>query len=232
MAITLRPSKSRGHANHGWLDSYHSFSFADYYDPKHMSFRSLRVINEDRVAGAEGFGTHPHKNMEILTYVIEGQLEHEDSMGHKATIEPGEIQKISAGTGIAHSEYNASKTDTVHLLQIWIIPNKQNITPSYQQVSMKNFNQNGLNLFASPQGGEGIIKMEQDVNVFRGFLTREHTADFALRKARGAWVQMISGKLELNGHELMAGDGAAIEEVEQLEFKTHETSEFLLFDLV
>jgi quercetin 2,3-dioxygenase len=229
--MILRKSKDRGHADHGWLKSYFSFSFADYYDPKFMGFRTLRVINEDWVAPAQGFGEHPHRDMEILTFIVEGELQHKDSMGHEAVIHKGEVQKISAGTGIAHSEFNASEKDTVHLLQIWILPQTTGIKPSYQQVALKDFNKEGLNLIASGKGGKGIIKFEQDIEVYRGYLSQAGSVIYQLKPSRAAWVQMIEGDLIVNGQVLTAGDGLAIEAEPKLDISSKSPAEFLLFDL-
>ncbi len=217
--ITIRKSKERGHAEHGWLESYHSFSFSDYYDPKFMGFRTLRVINEDWVAPAEGFGAHPHKDMEILTYIIEGQLKHKDSMGHESVIKAGDVQKMSAGSGIKHSEFNASDKETVHLLQIWIVPAKTGIQPTYQEKSLED--QEGLQ--AIP------ITFEQDVQVYRGQL--KESAGHVLKAGRGAWVQVVKGTMELNGKALEQGDAAAVEEEKELVFTPKGSVEFLLFDL-
>jgi len=204
--ITIRSSKDRGHAQHGWLDSYHTFSFADYFDPAHMGFHTLRVVNEDKVTPGEGFGTHPHRDMEILTYVIEGQLKHRDSMGHEVIIKAGDIQKITAGTGISHSEFNASQTEAVHLLQIWIIPDTKGLR-------------------ALP------VKFHQDVTVYRGLLSAGKPLERKFSAGRAGWVQMVKGEMALNNQTLKAGDGAAIEEEEQISFLSKSSAEFLLFDL-
>ena len=219
--ITIRKSKDRGHAEHGWLDSYHTFSFADYFDPNHQNFRTLRVINEDKVMPGEGFGTHPHRDMEILTYVIEGQLKHRDSMGHEAIIKAGEIQKITAGTGITHSEFNASKTEFVHLLQIWIIPDKKGLKPSYQEETLPDTK----GLVALP------VKFHQDVTVFRGLLSAGKPLEHKFLAGRAGWVQMVKGNMMLNGQSLTTGDGAAIEEEKKISFLGKAPAEFLLFDL-
>lgn len=230
--IRLRPSAERGHVNLGWLDTHHTFSFGDYYDPAHMSFRSLRVINEDYVDGGQGFGTHPHKDMEILTYVIEGALAHKDSMGTSATIKAGDVQKMSAGTGVSHSEFNPSPKDKVHLLQIWVLPAQKGITPSYEQFALpKPDDKNPLQLIASPKGGKNIIVFHQDVDLYRGILNKGKEHAFDVRPGRGVWVQMIKGKLGLNGQTLNKGDGAAVEGLDRLTLKAVEDAEFLLFDL-
>lgn len=219
--ITVRKAKDRGHAQHGWLDSYHTFSFADYFDPAHTGFRTLRVINEDRVAPGEGFGTHPHRDMEILTYVIEGQLKHRDSMGHEALIKAGDVQKITAGTGITHSEFNASKSEKVHLLQIWILPDRTGLKPSYQEATLKE----GKGLMALP------VKFNQDATVYRGKLEPGESLEHVLAAGRVGWVQMVEGGLALNGKPLVAGDGAAAEGEAKLNFSSKTKAEFLLFDL-
>jgi quercetin 2,3-dioxygenase len=221
--ITIRKSQDRGLAQHGWLDSYHSFSFADYYDLQWMGFRSLRVINEDRVAPAQGFGSHPHRDMEIITYVLSGQVKHIDSMGNEGVINSGEIQKMSAGTGILHSELNASSKEEVHLLQIWIIPDKNGLKPVYEQHLLPADQQNSLFVFP--------ITIHQDAKVFRGRLTKGHELDFDLKKDRGVWVQVISGSLSINTNSLGAGDAALIEKESKLKFSSLNACEFLLFDL-
>jgi redox-sensitive bicupin YhaK (pirin superfamily) len=221
--ITIRKSQDRGHAQHGWLDSYHSFSFADYHDPKWMGFRTLRVINEDRVAPGQGFGSHPHKDMEIITYVLSGQLKHKDSMGNEGLINPGEIQKMSAGTGVVHSEFNASTKEEVHLLQIWIMPDAKGLQPAYEQKLLPAIQQNIF--FAFP------VTIHQDVKVFRGKLSKGHSLSYELSKERGSWVQMISGSLSINTNSLEAGDAAIIEKEISLQFTSKSSCEFLLFDL-
>ena len=183
--ITIRKSQDRGHAQHGWLDSFHSFSFADYYDPQWMGFRSLRVINEDRVAAAQGFGSHPHKDMEIITYVLSGQVKHKDSMGNEGIINPGEVQKMSAGTGVVHSEFNASSKKEVHLLQIWIIPDTKGLAPAYEQNLLPEDQKDSLVVFP--------VNIHQDAKIFRGRLSKGHELVHKLSKGRGAWVQVISG---------------------------------------
>jgi len=221
--IVIRKSQDRGHAQHGWLDSYHSFSFADYYDPQWMGFRSLRVINEDRVAPAQGFGFHPHKDMEIITYVLSGQLKHKDSMGNEGVINPGEVQKMSAGTGVVHSEFNASSKEEVHLLQIWIMPDAKGLKPAYEQNLLPMDQQNSL--FAFP------VTIHQDAKVFRGRLSKGHELSYKLGQERGAWLQMISGLLKVNANSLEAGDAALIEKETSLGFLAQSNCEFLFFDL-
>ncbi len=230
--IQLRPSEERGHADHGWLQSQFSFSFADYYDPAHMGFRALRVINEDHIEAGQGFGSHPHKDMEILTYVLKGSLQHKDSMGTSAVIKAGDVQKMSAGTGVTHSEFNPSKTEKTHLLQIWIVPANKGIAPNYEQYALpKPDDKNPLQLIASSQGGANIIRFYQDVELYRGILKKGAQCSHVLRPQRGVWLQMITGAVDLNGNPLKAGDAAADEHEGALMIKAREDSEFLLFDL-
>jgi quercetin 2,3-dioxygenase len=192
--ITIRPAKERGHANHGWLDTYHTFSFADYYDPKNVHFRSLRVINEDRVAPGYGFGTHPHNDMEIITYVLEGALAHKDSMGNGSSIVPGEVQRMSAGTGVMHSEFNHSKGEEVHLYQIWIFPEKKGVEPSYEQKFFPDEEKlNRLRVIASPQAEDGSVKIHQDAKVLAALLEDGKSVSYDLKKGRGAWIQLARG---------------------------------------
>lgn len=230
--IQVRKSSDRGHANHGWLDSYHTFSFADYFDPQFMGYRSLRVINEDRVEAKQGFGTHPHRDMEILTYVISGQLAHKDSMGSGSTIRPGQVQKMTAGTGITHSEFNASDKEAVHLLQIWIVPHLRGLKPSYEEYTLAPPDEkNPLLLIGSLDGGKNIVKFNQDVLLYRGILSSGQSLGYSMKPGRGVWVQMVKGQLAVNDVSLSAGDGAAIEKLAQLSFQVVQPSEFLLFDL-
>ena len=230
--ITLRPSNERGHANHGWLDSYHSFSFANYYDPAHMGFRALRVINEDRVAPGRGFGTHPHRDMEIITYVLAGSVAHKDSMGNAATITAGEVQRITAGTGIAHSEFNPSDTEELHLLQIWILPDAADLTPSYaEQVFLPAAKQGNWALIASKQETGDAVHINQDVDLYATMLTAGDTRTFELRPDRHAWIQVAQGKISLNGISMEAGDGATVSNETLLDFQAHSDAEVLLFDL-
>jgi redox-sensitive bicupin YhaK (pirin superfamily) len=221
--ITIRKSHDRGHAQHGWLDTYHSFSFADYYDPQWIGFRSLRVINEDRVAAAQGFGSHPHRDMEIITYVLSGQLKHKDSMGNEGIINPGEVQKMSAGTGVVHSEFNASSKEEVHLLQIWIIPDTKDLKPAYEQNLLPPDQQNSLIAFP--------VTIHQDAKVFRGRLSKGYDLSYQLNKEHGVWIQVISGTLSINESSLEEGDAAQIEKETQLQLKSKSRCEFLLFDL-
>lgn len=230
--ITRRPSQERGHANHGWLDSYHTFSFADYYDPKHMGFRHLRVINEDRVQPEGGFGTHSHHDMEIITYVLEGSLEHRDSMGNQSIIVPGDVQRMSAGIGVTHSEYNPSHTEPVHLLQIWILPEKKGLPPSYQQRAFQTEEKRGaLRLIGSRGGRDGSIAVHQDVDLFTTLLEPGERVAHRLQTHRHAWLQVVGGAVALNGTLLFAGDGAAVSDEDRLEITASKSSEVLLFDL-
>jgi redox-sensitive bicupin YhaK (pirin superfamily) len=218
--ITIRKAEERGHANYGWLDTYHTFSFAQYYDPQQINFRSLRVINEDKVIGGKGFHTHGHHDMEILTYVLEGELEHQDSLGTGSVIRHGEIQRMSAGTGIKHSEFNHSATNPLHLLQIWIIPDPKNLEPSYEQKAIE-FSSHTLQLIASPTG----------VNLYAGILPLGQSLTHSLAPSRYGWLQVARGQITVNGVHLRAGDGAAISEETSLAIQSLEDSEILLFDL-
>jgi quercetin 2,3-dioxygenase len=233
--ISVLKSEQRGHANHGWLDSYHTFSFANYYNPKFMGYRALRVINEDVVAPGQGFGAHPHNDMEILTYVLEGALEHKDSMGNTGVIRPGELQHMSAGTGVRHSEYNASKTDPVHLLQIWVLPNKRGVTPAYDQKAFAEVDRRGkLKLLAAGQVNESdAMPIHQDAKIFASLLSQGESVSHTLASGRGAWLQVARGSVSLNGTTLNAGDGAAVEEESKLTVTgaSDEPAEVLLFDL-
>lgn len=231
--IQLRKSGERGFFDHGWLKTHHSFSFADYRDPKWMGFRSLRVINEDWVAPGEGFPTHSHRDMEIITYVLKGVLAHKDSMGTASEIKPGEVQRMSAGTGVTHSEYNHMSLEPVHLLQIWILPERRSLAPGYEQ---KMFplagKRNTLRLVASPAGGDAV-KIHQDVKLYDSRLEKGHTVKHALAPGRGFWIQVISGKIQANGHAAEAGDGLLGEGETELKISVpgDEPGEFILFDL-
>jgi len=227
--IELRHRDERGHFDHGWLNTYHTFSFDRYYDPQHMGFRALRVINEDRVAPAQGFGTHPHRDMEILTYILEGALEHKDSMGTGSVIRPGEIQRMSAGTGVTHSEFNPSRNEPVHLLQIWILPEATGIKPSYEQKEFNRDEMRGkLRLIAAREPVTGAVKIHQDVRLYATILEGQ-TITYDLQKGRFAWLQVARGSLQLDGIKLEAGDGAAVAESETLQITGN--GEALLFDL-
>ena len=209
--ITVRKSEARGHAKHGWLDSYHTFSFANYYDPNQMNFRSLRVINEDIINPAKGFGTHGHEDMEIITYVLEGALEHKDSLGTGAVIRPGEVQRMSAGTGIQHSEFNHSQTDPVHLLQIWLLPDTNGLSPSYEQRDFPVAERHGkLRLVAARDARDGAVKIYQDVDLYAAILDKNSQVAHSLDSNRHAWVQVARGSILLNGLALENGDGAAV----------------------
>lgn len=230
--IKVRRSNERGHADHGWLNTFHTFSFAGYYDPENMGFRSLRVINEDRVAPGAGFPTHPHRDMEILTYVVEGGLAHKDSMGSGAVITPGEIQKMSAGLGVTHSEFNASDTEPVHLLQIWIEPNELGLTPSYDQIALPRRAANGsFDLIAGPEGGDHAVQIHQDAHVYRGLLAADSEGKHKLGAGRHAYIQVIRGSVTINGQTLIDGDGAAISDEPSIDWEALADTELLLFDL-
>lgn len=230
--ITLRKSEDRGHANHGWLDTYHTFSFANYYDPKHMGFRALRVINEDRVSPTAGFGTHGHRDMEIITYVLEGALEHKDNIGNGSVIQPGEVQRMSAGTGILHSEFNHSETEAVHLLQIWLLPDKEGLSPSYEQRNFSPAKTPGkLHLVAAKDGREGAVTVHQDVDLYAARLKAGDRISHSLKPQRHAWVQVARGAITLNGLSLDTSDGAAISNETEVVIEATQDAEFLLFDL-
>lgn len=229
--IKVRRANERGHADHGWLNSYHTFSFANYYDPQHVGFRALRVINEDRVQGGKGFGTHPHQDFEIISYVISGALKHQDSMGHAAVMKAGDVQRISAGTGIAHSEFNNSPTEPVHFLQIWLLPSRKGFPPSYAQQSFVNAPTDTLTLVCSPDGGNKSIKINQDVDLFIGKLAAKGKIIHPMREQRHAWVQLIEGDLDLNGKKLSPGDGASLDDENEIQFESAKGAHFLLFDL-
>jgi redox-sensitive bicupin YhaK (pirin superfamily) len=230
--ITIRKSIERGHANHGWLDSYHTFSFANYYDRDYTNFRSLRVINEDRIAGGGGFATHGHRDMEIVTYVLSGELEHKDSLGTGSIIRHGEIQRMSAGTGILHSEFNHSPDAPVHLLQIWIVPDRQDIEPSYEQKAIDLAKNLGtLQRIASPSGEGNAVKIHQDTSLYAGILPSGTNMTHDLDPSRHAWLQVARGVITLNGERLEAGDGVAIEREEKVAIAALEDAEILLFDL-
>ena len=233
--ITLRPAAERGHFDHGWLNTYHTFSFADYHDPRHTHFRGLRVINEDTVQPGGGFGTHPHRDMEIITYIVQGALAHKDSMGTGSTIVPGDVQRMSAGTGVLHSEFNHSRDELVHLLQIWIFPSERGLKPSYEQKRFAAEEKlNRLRLVASPDASDGSVILHSDVRVYGSLLEPGTSVTHALAQGRGAWIQVVSGAIEVNGKRLAAGDGAGIENEPSLTISGRSESgrsEFLLFDL-
>ena len=230
--ITIRPAEERGHTNLGWLDSYHTFSFGDYHDSGHMGFSDLRVINEDRVKPGKGFGTHGHRDMEILSLVLEGALEHKDSMGTGSTIRPGDVQRMSAGTGVTHSEFNPSKDAPVHFLQIWILPERTGLRPEYEQKSFPEAERHGrLRLVASRDGRDGSVAIHQSASVYVASLDAGQRVEHRPASGRSAWVQLARGSLELNGKALEAGDGAAIGGEAELAIAALEPSELLLFDL-
>jgi redox-sensitive bicupin YhaK (pirin superfamily) len=228
--ITIRRGEDRGHADHGWLDTYHTFSFADYHDPEHMGFRALRVINEDRVAAGRGFGTHGHRDMEIISYVLEGALAHRDSIGTDGVIRPGDVQRMSAGTGVMHSEMNGSDSEPAHFLQIWILPERRNITPGYEQKSIDDEQRRGrLHLVAGPERGNGAVTIHQDVRLYTALLDGQSaTHDFDY--GRYGWIQVARGEAEVNGQRLKAGDGAAIADENSVTI-AGTGAEVLLFDL-
>jgi redox-sensitive bicupin YhaK (pirin superfamily) len=230
--ITIRKLSERGQANFGWLDSRHTFSFGQYYDPNHMGFSSLRVINEDKVTPGAGFGTHGHRDMEIITYVLEGALEHKDSIGTGSIIRAGEVQRMSAGTGILHSEFNHSNSSPVHFLQIWLLPQTKGLTPSYeQQYTHLTQTPGQLKLIASPNGGDGTLKVHQDVNLYGAVLSTGDRIRHTFNSDRQGWLQVARGALKLNETTLQAGDGTAIGDQSHLEITATEDAEILLFDL-
>jgi redox-sensitive bicupin YhaK (pirin superfamily) len=230
--IALRKSQDRGHANHGWLDSYHTFSFAGYYDPEEMGFGTLRVINEDRVAPGMGFGTHPHRDMEIISYVLEGELAHKDSMGTGSVIRPGDVQKMSAGTGVSHSEFNPSAEKPVHFLQIWIEPNQRGVKPSYEQQTFSVEQKRArLRLIASSDGADGSVRIHQDARVYASVLEGDDAVTYALPAGRSAYVHVARGSVQLNGTALTAGDGAKINAEKEIRLSNGDGAEVLLFDM-
>jgi len=230
--IQIRKASERGHADHGWLNTYHTFSFASYFDPEYIQFRDLRVMNEDRVQPGMGFGRHPHRNMEIITYVLEGQLAHQDSMGNGSTINYGDVQRMTAGTGVEHSEKNPSHKEHVHFYQIWIIPEKNGLTPGYEQKHFTAEQKKGdWLLFASPDGSSESLKIHQDVKLWATIIEESNERTYDLDINRHAWVQITRGEVELNGKALFESDGAAISAETSLHFKANKESEILLFDL-
>jgi len=230
--ITVRKSNDRGHADHGWLNTRFSFSFADYFDPEHVQFRTLRVMNDDRIAGGGGFPSHPHKDMEIVTYVLEGALAHKDSMGNGSVIRPGDVQYMSAGTGVAHSEFNASDKETVHMYQIWMFPDKKGYQPVYDQKHFDEAEKSGkLRLVVSPDGRDGSVKIRQDNELYATVLAPGEVVKHELEPGRHAYVQVACGSVALNGKKLETGDGAAISAEQFLELRGVDKAEVLLFDL-
>jgi redox-sensitive bicupin YhaK (pirin superfamily) len=233
VVITIRPSNQRGSANLGWLDTRHSFSFSTYYDPRHMGFGPLRVINEDKISPSQGFGTHGHRDMEIVTYVLKGALKHEDSLGNGSIIRPGDVQRMSAGTGIMHSEFNASETEPVHLLQIWLLPAINGIDPGYEQIYIDPAEKRGrLRLIGSQDGRDGSVTIHQDVSFYSGVLGDGDRVTHTLAEGRIGWLQVAQGSVELNGQALTAGDGAAVQDLQDLTLaSTAPETELLLFDM-
>jgi redox-sensitive bicupin YhaK (pirin superfamily) len=230
--IEIRRSEERGYADHGWLKSYHSFSFADYYDPQHIQFGPLRVINEDRVAPGMGFGTHGHRDMEIISYVLEGELAHKDSMGNGSVIRPGDVQRMSAGTGVRHSEYNHAAHDTTHFLQIWIMPDRTGIEPGYEEKRFDSTDKRGrLRLVASSDGAEGSVLVHQDMRLYAGLFDGDESATLVLQPGRRAYVHVARGRIIANGQPLEAGDAARLESVDALALTQGEGAEVLVFDL-
>ncbi|MES2832650.1 MAG: pirin family protein [Pseudomonadota bacterium] len=230
--ITLRKANERGHGNHGWLDSFHSFSFADYMDPEHMGFGPLRVINEDKIEPGAGFGTHGHKNMEIVTYVLEGELAHKDSLGTGSVIRPGDVQRMSAGTGVRHSEYNHSQDKGVHLLQIWIEPNAVGIEPSYEEKRFSSAEKEGrLRVVASADAREGSVLIHQDASLYTGLFDGEQQATLPLAPGRLAYVHAVRGEITVNGQHLQAGDAAKFTDEREVRIESGSNAEVLVFDL-
>ena len=229
--MKLRKANERGHAEHGWLDTYHTFSFADYYDPQWIGFRSLRVINDDLVMPGQGFGTHPHRDMEIITYILSGALEHKDSMGNGRVIRPGEVQYMAAGTGVQHSEFNPSKDEAVHLLQIWILPERKGLKPRYAEKSLKDAAPGTLHLVTSKTGRDGSIAINQDADLWLAKLDAGNKVKHQLASGRHAWVHVAEGELSLNGKKLSGGDAAAVSEEDVLELSATKPAQVLLFDL-
>lgn len=230
--IQIRKAAERGHANHGWLDTWHTFSFSSYRDPRYTHFRALRVINEDVVQPGQGFGTHPHIDMEIVTYVLSGALEHKDSMGNGEVLRPGELQRMSAGTGITHSEFNPSDTEPVHLYQIWLFPKAKGITPSYEQKRFPVESRcNALRLVASPDAAEGSLAIHQDARIFLAELDAGRQVHHSLASGRHAWLQVLRGEVSVNGQSFETSDGAGISEVSELTIQASRHAEVMLFDL-
>jgi redox-sensitive bicupin YhaK (pirin superfamily) len=230
--MQIRRSQERGFADHGWLKSYHTFSFADYYDPQHVQFGPLRVINEDRVQAGAGFGTHGHRDMEIISYVLSGELAHKDSLGNGSTIKPGDVQRMSAGTGVRHSEFNPSSSDPVHFLQIWIQPNAANLPPSYEEKNFEERAKRGrLRLIASPEGSEGSVRLHQDARIYAGLFSGGESAEFALAPGRSVYVHVARGSLSVNGTALRAGDAISGSDAASLRLDQGADAEVLVFDL-
>jgi redox-sensitive bicupin YhaK (pirin superfamily) len=229
--MTIRKSEERGHVNHGWLDSHFTFSFAEYHDPRHMGFRSLRVINDDRIAPGGGFGMHPHRDMEIISYVLDGALEHQDSMGNGSVIKPGDFQYMSAGTGVRHSEFNPSEKEETHLLQIWIVPDERGVKPRYGERALAKAPTGKLHLVASKSGRDGSIAIQQDADLHLARLNPKDSVEHALKAGRHAWVHVATGEVDVNGQTLKAGDAAALSEEARVKLAAKQPSQVLLFDL-
>ena len=229
--MQIRRSQERGHADYGWLDSHHTFSFANYYDPEHMGFRDLRVINDDRVRGGQGFGTHPHRDMEIISYVVEGELEHRDSMGNGSVIRPGDVQRMRAGTGVTHSEYNHSQTNTLRFLQIWVLPEERGLEPGYEQKFFGDERRGKLRLVASPDGAEGSVQIAQDAKMYASVLADGERVVHTLTVGRHAWLQVVRGNVTVNGVELAEGDGVSFDETTAISVTSAGESELILLDL-
>lgn len=230
--IRLRPSNERGYADHGWLKSFHSFSFADYHDPEHMGWGNLRVINEDRVAPGSGFGTHGHRDMEIISYVLSGELAHKDNMGNGTTIPPGDVQRMSAGRGVMHSEYNHAQDATTHFFQIWILPSQHGIAPGYEQKTFPEQEKRGtLRLVASPDGAAGSVQMHADARLYAGLFDGDESISVPIDPARKGYVHLVRGNLKVNGKTLHAGDAALLAEESELTLSDGEDAEVLVFDL-
>jgi len=230
--LTIRKSQDRGHADHGWLNSYHSFSFAGYYDPRHMGWGNLRVINEDRIAPGTGFGAHGHRDMEIISYVLSGELAHQDSMGNVKSIPPGDVQRMSAGSGVMHSEFNHAPDQVTHFLQIWIEPNVRGMAPSYEQVTVPEVDKRGaLRLLASPTGGPGVVRIHADASLYAGLLDASESATLVLNPGRKAYVHVVRGAVYVNGVPLLAGDAALLADEPQVRLVQGQDAEVLVFDL-
>lgn len=230
--IGLRKAAERGHFDHGWLDTYHTFSFGDYSDPAHMGFRSLRVINDDRVQPGQGFGMHGHRDMEIVTYVLDGALEHRDSMGNGSILRAGQLQRMTAGTGVRHSEFNPSDKEAVHLYQIWLLPERKGLKPSYEELALDEAQKRGrFCLLASPDGAEGSLTVHQDARLYLASLLPGQAEAHTIERGRAAWLQVLRGSVNLSGHDLSAGDGGAITDENTISVQAAVPSEVLLFDL-
>ena len=229
--MNIRRSHERGHADHGWLDTHHTFSFASYHDPVHMGFRALRVINDDRVVGGAGFPTHPHRDMEIISYVVDGALEHEDSMGNGSIIRPGDVQRMRAGTGVTHSEYNHSKTDPVRFLQIWVVPEERGLEPGYEQKFFGDERRGTLRLVASRDGADGSVQIQQDLSMFASVLGDQDEVTHQVAEGRHLWLQVVRGTVSVGGTKLSEGDGASFTETAAITIRSIGDSELILFDI-